>query len=57
MLITFATPHLNDPNVYCDWTNGGHTIGCSHNKVTQVGAIIIMVMTEKGKLVSAFMDR
>ena len=31
MLITFATPHLNDPNVYCDWTNGGDTIGGSHN--------------------------
>ena len=25
--------------------------------VTQVGAIIIMVITEKGKLVSAFIDR
>ena len=31
MLITFATPHLNDPNVYGDWTNGGDTIGGSHN--------------------------
>ena len=60
MLITFAAPRPNDPNVYGDWpwTNGGNTVGCSHNKVTQVGAIlIIMVITEKGILVSAFIDR
>ena len=60
MLITFAAPRPNDPNVYGDWpwTNGGNTIGGSHNKVTQVGAIlIIMVITEKGILVSAFIDR
>ena len=33
MLITFAAPRLNDPNVYGDWpwTNGGNTIGGSHN--------------------------
>ena len=31
MLITFAAPHLNDPNVYGDWINGGDTIGGSHN--------------------------
>ena len=33
MLITFAAPRPNDPNVYGDWpwTNGGNTIGGSHN--------------------------
>ena len=31
MLITFAAPHLNDPNVYGDWNNGGNTIGGSYN--------------------------
>ena len=33
MLITFAAPHPNDPNVYGDWpwTNGGNTVGGSHN--------------------------
>ena len=33
MLITFAAPRPNDPNVYGDWpwTNGGNTVGGSHN--------------------------
>ena len=59
MLITSAAPHPNDPNVYGDWTNGGNTMGdvVPTSTVTQVKAIITMVITEKGILISAFIDR
>ena len=57
MLITSAAPHPNDPTftvigpmVVILWVVPTST-------VTQVRAIITMVITEKGILISAFIDR
>ena len=57
MLITFAAPHLNDPNVYGDWNNGGNTIGGSYNNGNSGWGYHNNGYYGKRDIVGAFIDR